>query len=122
MKKLLVIAALGLILITPSQANIEDFQIEGMSIGESLLDYFSKEQIETAPRYDNTNTNTNTDDGELSDECSGPSQSESESEPNDWLGDDDVDFIHCQNDVLCLSKSCDYEGEAVLILIVKHIL
>ena len=61
MKKLLVIAALGLILITPSQANIEDFQIEGMSIGESLLDYFSKEQIETAPRYDNTNTNTKSD-------------------------------------------------------------
>jgi tRNA(Ser,Leu) C12 N-acetylase TAN1 len=62
MKKLLAIAVLGLILITPSQANnIEDFQIEGMSIGDSLLDYFSKEQIEMAPRYDNTNTNSKSD-------------------------------------------------------------
>ena len=31
---------------TPSQADdIRDFQIEGMSIGDSLLDYFSKEEI-----------------------------------------------------------------------------
>ena len=27
--------------------DVSDFQIEGMSIGDSLLDYFSKEQIET---------------------------------------------------------------------------
>ena len=34
---------------TPSQANdIRDFQIEGMSIGDSLLDYFSKEEIKQA--------------------------------------------------------------------------
>ena len=46
MKKLLAIAVLGLFLITPSQADdIRDFQIEGMSIGDSLLDYFSKEEI-----------------------------------------------------------------------------
>ena len=37
---------LGLFLITPSQADdIRDFQIEGMSLGDSLLDYLSKEEI-----------------------------------------------------------------------------
>ena len=37
---------------TPSWADdIRDFQIEGMSIGDSLLDYFSKEEIKN-----NTNT------------------------------------------------------------------
>jgi hypothetical protein len=46
MKKLLGILVLGLFLITPSQANdIRDFQIEGMSIGDSLLDHFSKAEI-----------------------------------------------------------------------------
>jgi len=47
MKKLLGIVVLGLLLITPSQADdIRDFQIEGMSIGDSLLDYFSGEEIQ----------------------------------------------------------------------------
>ena len=47
MKKLLGILVLGLFLITPSQADdIRDFQIEGMSVGDSLLDYFSEEEIE----------------------------------------------------------------------------
>ena len=46
MKKLLGILVLGLLLITPSQADdISDFQIEGISIGDSLLDYFSEEEI-----------------------------------------------------------------------------
>ena len=46
MKKLLGILVLGLFLITPSQADdIRDFQIEGMSVGDSLLDYFSKNKI-----------------------------------------------------------------------------
>ena len=46
MKKLLAILVLGLFLITPSQADdIRDFQLEGMSIGDSLLDYFSEEEI-----------------------------------------------------------------------------
>ena len=46
MKKLLGIMVLGLFLITPSLADdIRDFQIEGMSIGDSLLDYFSEEKI-----------------------------------------------------------------------------
>ena len=47
MKKLLGILVLGLFLITPSQADdITDFQIEGMSVGDSLLDYFSEEEIQ----------------------------------------------------------------------------
>ena len=46
MKKLLGILVLGLFLITPSQADdIRDFQIEGMSIGDSLLNHFSKKKI-----------------------------------------------------------------------------
>ena len=47
MKKLLGILVLGLFLITPSWADdIQDFQIEGMSVGDSLLDYFSEKEIE----------------------------------------------------------------------------
>ena len=46
MKKLLGILVLGLFLITPSQADdIRDLQIEGMSVGDSLLDYFSEAEI-----------------------------------------------------------------------------
>jgi len=42
MKKLLAILVLGLFLTTPSQADdIRDFQIEGISIGDSLLDYMT---------------------------------------------------------------------------------
>ena len=54
MKKLLSILFLGLFLITPSQADdIRDFQIEGISIGDSLLDYFSEEEIKkNTVRYD----------------------------------------------------------------------
>ena len=49
MKKLLAILVLGLFLITPSQADdIRDFQIEGMSIGDSLLDHFSNQEINNA--------------------------------------------------------------------------
>jgi len=37
---------------TPSQADdIRDFQIEGMSIGDSALDYFSKQEIKKAHKY-----------------------------------------------------------------------
>ena len=51
-KKFLAILILIFALQTPSQADdIRDFQIEGMSIGDSLLDYFSKEEIKN-----NTNT------------------------------------------------------------------
>ena len=48
MKRLLayLFLVLGLLLITPSQADdISEFEIEGMSIGDSLLDYFSEEEI-----------------------------------------------------------------------------
>ena len=46
MKKLLGILVLGLLLITPSQADdISEFEIEGMSVGGSLLDYFSESEI-----------------------------------------------------------------------------
>ena len=46
MKKLLGILVLIFTLQTPSQADdIRDFQIEGMSIGDSLLDYFSEEEL-----------------------------------------------------------------------------
>ena len=58
MKRILAIIVLNLFFITPSQADdIRDFEIEGMSVGDSLLDYFSKKEIK-----DNTNTDyyTNT--------------------------------------------------------------
>ena len=51
MKKLLAILVLGLLLITPSQADdIRDFQIEGMSIGNSALDFFTEDQINNASK------------------------------------------------------------------------
>ena len=47
MKKLLAIIILSLCFITSSKADdIKDFQIEGMSIGDSLLNFFDKELIE----------------------------------------------------------------------------
>ena len=46
MKKLLGILVLGLFLITPSWADdIRDFQIEGISIGDSLLDFMNESEI-----------------------------------------------------------------------------
>ncbi len=49
MKKLLAIIILGLCFTTPSQAdNIRDFQIEGISIDDSLLQYFSKNELENS--------------------------------------------------------------------------
>ena len=49
MKKFLAILALGLFLITPSQADdIRDFQIEGISIGDSLLDIATEKEINKA--------------------------------------------------------------------------
>jgi hypothetical protein len=46
MKKILAIITLSLYLITPSQANdIRDFQIQGISIGDSLLDFYKEKQI-----------------------------------------------------------------------------
>ena len=52
MKRLLAILILISTLQTPSQADdISDFQIEGMSVGDSLLDYFSEEKITNSNRY-----------------------------------------------------------------------
>ena len=47
MKKFLAIIILNISFILPSQANdIKDFQIEGMSIGDSLLKFYSKNELE----------------------------------------------------------------------------
>ena len=47
MKKLLAIIILSLCFITSSKADdIRDFQIEGISIGDSLLQHFAKKQLE----------------------------------------------------------------------------
>ena len=52
MKKFLAIVILIFTFQTPSQADdIRDFQIEGMSIGDSLLDYFSEEEINNGKEY-----------------------------------------------------------------------
>ena len=54
MKKLLVIIFLSLCLINSSQADdIRDFQIEGISIGDSLLKYFPESEIKRFFNYDN---------------------------------------------------------------------
>ena len=53
MKKLLAIIILSLCLITSSNADdIRDFQIEGISIGDSALDYFSESRIKKTIRTD----------------------------------------------------------------------
>ena len=58
MKKLLGIVVLGLLLITPSQADdISDFEIEGMSIGDSLLHFMSKKEIIEAEKKSSTYEN-----------------------------------------------------------------
>ena len=52
MKKFLAILVLSLFLITPSLAgDIRDFQIEGMSVGDSLLDYLTEEEIKNKEKY-----------------------------------------------------------------------
>ena len=46
MKKLFITLFLSLFFITSSQADdIRDFQIEGISVGDSLLDYIPEEKI-----------------------------------------------------------------------------
>ena len=52
MKKLLAIIILSLCFTTPSQADdIRDFQIEGMSVGDSLLTYLDKKFIKENNEY-----------------------------------------------------------------------
>ena len=41
--------------------DIRDFEIEGMSIGDSLLNFFSEDEIKISNRYDNNNTNWKSD-------------------------------------------------------------
>ena len=49
MKKILVIIVLSLYLITPSQADdITDFEIDGISIGDSLNNFFNEKEISKA--------------------------------------------------------------------------
>jgi len=49
MKKILTIIVLSLCFITPSQADdIRDFQVAGISVGDSLLDYYNKKEINKA--------------------------------------------------------------------------
>ena len=53
MKKFLIILTLIFTLQTPSQADdIRDFQIEGISIGGSLLDFFTKKEIKESINQD----------------------------------------------------------------------
>ena len=57
MKNILISIILIFYFMDTSKANdIKDFQIEGMSIGDSLLDYFDKSYLKKAKRYDSTNT------------------------------------------------------------------
>ena len=54
MKKLLTIIILGLCLMLPSKADsIKDFQIEGISVGDSLLKHFPESEIKRFFNYDN---------------------------------------------------------------------
>ena len=41
--------------------DIRDFQIEGMSVGDSLLDYFSKEEIKSDEIEKTDSSKTNSD-------------------------------------------------------------
>ena len=55
MKKLLQILTLSLFLITLSQADdIRDFEIEGMSVGDSVLDYKALEYVQNILDDENT--------------------------------------------------------------------
>ena len=52
MKKLLGVVVLIITLHTSALCDdIQDLEIEGMSVGDSLLDYYSKDEIEKEPKY-----------------------------------------------------------------------
>ena len=62
MKRFLLTLILFFSFQTPSLADdIRDFQIEGMSIGDSLLDHFNQNKINKTKRYDSTNTSWTND-------------------------------------------------------------
>jgi hypothetical protein len=49
MKKLLGIVVLGLLFINPSQADdVKEFQVDGISIGDSILEYYNEKKIKKA--------------------------------------------------------------------------
>ena len=56
MKKLFLYIFLGLFLTSNSFSNIKDFQLEGMSIGDSFLDYYTKETQKELKLIYNKNT------------------------------------------------------------------
>jgi hypothetical protein len=57
MKKIITIIILSLCFTTPSQANdIREFQVEGMSIGDSALDFFSETLIKIGTKNNPINT------------------------------------------------------------------
>jgi hypothetical protein len=59
MKKLLAIMVLSLCFVTPSKTDdIKDFEIDGISIGESLLNYYSENEIK---KFKKTTYQNNTD-------------------------------------------------------------
>ena len=52
MKKFLAIIILNLCFIIPSQADdIKDFEIEGISVGDSLLNFYSEEKLKILNYY-----------------------------------------------------------------------
>ena len=58
MKRLLLIFILTFTFQTLTKADdIRDFEIEGMSVGDSLLDFFSKEEIDNFYNYDHLPSN-----------------------------------------------------------------
>ena len=62
MKKVLVFIFLSLYFITPSQADdIRDFQIEQVSIGDSLYDHFNDEHIKLKMEYPSSNDYSGTE-------------------------------------------------------------
>ena len=55
MKKILTIIVLNFCLLLNAKAdNIKDFQIKGMSVGDSLLDFFSETEIKKFVNYDDS--------------------------------------------------------------------
>ena len=54
MKNFLIIIVLSLSLMPPAKSDdISDFQIDGVSIGDSLLDHYSEYEIKKAMNYPN---------------------------------------------------------------------
>tara|TARA_B100001057_G_C22458952_1_gene798080 strand:- start:111 stop:686 length:576 start_codon:yes stop_codon:yes gene_type:complete len=61
MRNFLIILIISLFIGSKSNANIKEYQLEGMSVGDSLLLYFDEKKIKRAKRYDHKNTNWKSD-------------------------------------------------------------